>query len=161
MTNIHYFANKWGSHPFPLYRGQRHCVITARMRIFQTLSKDVTIYTTVWREAISVKCLAQGHEYQGCGQDSNPHSDDSAMRTMTHQRPPQWRLSHHILYKFLSTLLKKIKGTWSAPSLVCGHSQVQLLEDMHNCISLKSVMFKKQLTLLAMSLTQLWHLFKG
>ena len=41
------------------------------------------------------------------------------------------------------TLLKKIKGTWSAPSLVCGHSQVQLLEDMHNCTSLKSVMFKK------------------
>ena len=59
------------------------------------------------------------------------------------------------------TLLKKIKGTWSAPSLVCGYSQVQLLEDMHNCTSLKSVMFKKQLTLLAMSLTQPWHLFKG
>ena len=59
------------------------------------------------------------------------------------------------------TLLKKIKGTWSAPSLVCGHSQVQLLEDMHNCTSLKSVMFKKQLTLLAMSLTQPWHLIKG
>ena len=36
---------------------------------------------------------------------------------------------------------------------VCGHSQVQLLEDMHNCTSLKSLMFKKQLTLLAMSLT--------
>ena len=60
-----------------------------------------------------------------------------------------------------TTLLKKIKGTWSAPSLVCGHSQVQLLEDMHNCTSLKSLMFKKQLTLLAMSLTQPWHLFKG
>ena len=42
-----------------------------------------------------------------------------------------------------TTLLKKIKGTWSAPSLVCGHSQVQLLEDMHNCTSLKSWMFKK------------------
>ena len=38
-----------------------------------------------------------------------------------------------------SALLKTIKGTWSAPSLVCGHSQVQLLEDMHNCTSLKSV----------------------
>ena len=37
------------------------------------------------------------------------------------------------------TLLQKIKGTWSAPSLVCGHSQVQLLEDMHNCTSLKSL----------------------
>ena len=59
------------------------------------------------------------------------------------------------------TLLKKIKGTWSAPSLVCGHSQVQLLEDMHNCTSLKSLMFNKQLTILAMSLTQPWHLFKG
>ena len=58
-------------------------------------------------------------------------------------------------------VLKKIKGTWSAPYLVCGHSQVQLLEDMHNCTSLKSVMFKKQLTLLEMSLTQPWHLFKG
>ena len=33
---------------------------------------------------------------------------------------------------------------------ICGHSQVQLL-----------LMFKKQLTLLAMSLTQPWHLFKG
>ena len=63
--------------------------------------------------------------------------------------------------KAYHTLLKKIKGTWSAPSLVCGHSQVQLLEDMHNCTSLKSLMFKKQLTLLAMSLTQPWHLFKG
>ena len=61
----------------------------------------------------------------------------------------------------LHTLLKQIKGTWSAPSLVCGHSQVQLLEDMHNCTSLKSLMFKKQLTLLAMGLTQPWHLFKG
>ena len=60
-----------------------------------------------------------------------------------------------------NTLLNKIKGTWSAPSLVCGHSQVQLLEDMHNCTSLKSLMFKKQLTLVAMSLTQPWHLFKG
>ena len=40
-------------------------------------------------------------------------------------------------------------------------TQVQLLEDMHNCTSLKSLMFKKQLTLLAMSLTQPWHLFKG
>ena len=29
-----------------------------------------------------------------------------------------------------ATLLKQIKGTWSAPSMVCGHSQVQLLEDM-------------------------------
>ena len=62
-------------------------------------------------------------------------------------------------HKSTCTLLKKIKGTWSAPSLVCGHSQVQLLEDMHNCTSLKSVMFKNQLTLLAMSLTQPWHLF--
>ena len=44
--------------------------------------------------------------------------------------------------------------------LLCGHSQVQLLEDMHNCTSLKSVMFKKQLTLLVMSLTLPWHLFK-
>ena len=34
-------------------------------------------------------------------------------------------------------------------------------EDMHNCTSLKSLMFKKQLTLLAMRLTQPWHLFKG
>ena len=42
-------------------------------------------------------------------------------------------------YTLASTLLKKIKGTWSAPSLVCGHSQVQLLEDMHNCTSLKSL----------------------
>ena len=67
----------------------------------------------------------------------------------------------HLQMNNQATLLKKIKGTWSAPSLVCGHSQVQLLEDMHNCTSLKSLMFKKQLTLLAMSLTQPWHLFKG
>ena len=60
---------------------------------------------------------------------------------------------------FRNTLLKKIKGTWSAPSLVCGHSQVQLLEDMHNCTSLyKSLMFKKQLTLLEFdtTLAPLW-----
>ena len=53
-----------------------------------------------------------------------------------------------------TTLLKKIKGTWSAPSLVCGHSQVQLLEDMHNCTSLKSLMLKKQLT---KYLQWVWH----
>ena len=72
-----------------------------------------------------------------------------------------YKYSMHNDKKHNYTLLKKIKGTWSAPSLVCGHSQVQLLEDMHNCTSLKSVMFKRQLTLLAMSLTQPWHLFKG
>ena len=28
-----------------------------------------------------VKCFAEGHEHHGCSQDSNPHSDDSAIRT--------------------------------------------------------------------------------
>ena len=51
------------------------------------------------------------------------------------------------------TLLKKFKGTWSAPSLVCGHSQVQLLEDMHNCTSLKSVMLKNNW----LYLQWVWH----
>ena len=46
-------------------------------------------------------------------------------------------------------------------STIFGMWTLQLLEDMHNCTSLKSLMFKKQLTLLAMSLTQPWHLFKG
>ena len=41
------------------------------------------------------------------------------------------------------TLLKKIKEHDQHQSLVCGHSQVQLLEDIHNCTSLKSLMFKK------------------
>ena len=34
-----------------------------------------------WREAIMVKCLAQGHKHHGRDRDSNPHSDDSAIRT--------------------------------------------------------------------------------
>ena len=77
-------------------------------------------------------------------------------------QPMAYASTHIYIYIYIHTLLKTIKGTCrSAPSLVCGHSQVQLLEDMHNCTSLKSVMFKKQLTLLAMSLTQPWHLFKG
>ena len=37
--------------------------------------------TPGWREAIMVKCLAQGHKHHGRGRDSNPHSDDSAIRT--------------------------------------------------------------------------------
>ena len=28
-----------------------------------------------------VKCLAQGHKHHGRGRDSNPHSDDSVIRT--------------------------------------------------------------------------------
>ena len=41
----------------------------------------VPIYTPGWREAITVKCLAQGHTYYGRGWDSNSHSNDSAIRT--------------------------------------------------------------------------------
>ena len=37
--------------------------------------------TPGWREAIIVKCLAQGHKHHGRGNGSNPHSDDSAIRT--------------------------------------------------------------------------------
>ena len=50
-------------------------------------------------------------------------------------------------------MISTIFGMWtlSGPA-VRGHAY---------CTSLKSVMFKKQLTLLAMSLTQPWHLFKG
>ena len=69
----------------------------------------------------------------------------------TRHKIPRWSRLCFPHKKCWHTLLKTIKGTWSAPSLVCGHSQVQLLEDMHNCTSLKSVMFKKQLTLLAMA----------
>ena len=36
-------------------------------------------FTPGWREAIMVNCLAQGHKHHGRG--SNPHSDDSAIRT--------------------------------------------------------------------------------
>ena len=57
--------------------------------------------------------------------------------------PGYFCMREYTLFDQDNTLLKKIKGTWSAPSLVCGHSQVQLLEDMHNCTSLKSLMFKK------------------
>ena len=46
-----------------------------------SLPSQVPIYTPGWREAITVKCLAQGHKHHGCSQDSNPHSDDSAIRT--------------------------------------------------------------------------------
>ena len=46
-----------------------------------SLPSQVPIYTPGWREAIIVKCLAQGHKHHGHGQDSNPHSDDLAIRT--------------------------------------------------------------------------------
>ena len=36
-------------------------------------------FTPEWREAIMVKCLAQGHKHHGRGRDSNPHSDDSEL----------------------------------------------------------------------------------
>ena len=71
-------------------------------------------------------------------------------------------------------MISTIFGTWtlSGPASASASASVdfctnawygypvQLLENMHNCTSLKSVMFKKQLILLAMSLTQPWHLFK-
>ena len=44
-------------------------------------------FTPGWREAIMVKCLAQGHKNHGCGRDSNPHSDDSAIRTQIQCTP--------------------------------------------------------------------------
>ena len=47
-----------------------------------TLPSQVPIYTPGLREAIMVKCLAQGHMHRGRGRGSNPHSDDSdAIRT--------------------------------------------------------------------------------
>ena len=52
---------------------------------------QVPIYTPGWREAITVKCLAQGHKYHGCSQDSNPHSDDSAIRTQIRCTKPLGR----------------------------------------------------------------------
>ena len=50
-------------------------------------------------------------------------------------------------------MISTIFGMWTL-------SGPAVIEDMHNCTSLKSLMFKKQWTLLAMSLTQPWHLFK-
>ena len=44
---------------------------------------QVPIYTPGWREAITVKCLAQGHKYHGRGWDSNPYSNDSAIGTQS------------------------------------------------------------------------------
>ena len=48
-----------------------------------------------WREAIMVKCLAQGHKHHGRSQDLNSHSDDSAIGTqircakpLGHDTPP-------------------------------------------------------------------------
>ena len=35
-----------------------------------------------------VKCLAEGHEHHGRSQDSNPHSDDSAIRTQVRLTKP-------------------------------------------------------------------------
>ena len=56
---------------------------------------QVLIYTPRWREA-TVKCLAQGHKYQGRSQDSNSHSDDSSIRTQVQFTKP---LSHDALTK--------------------------------------------------------------
>ena len=40
-----------------------------RWRLFQTKPSQVLIYTPGWRVAITVKCLAQGHNVYGCGKD--------------------------------------------------------------------------------------------
>ena len=40
------------------------------------------------REAIIVKCFTQGHKHHGHGQDSNPHSDDLAIRTQVRCTKP-------------------------------------------------------------------------
>ena len=39
-------------------------------------------------EAVTVKCLARGHKHHGRGQDWNPHSDDSAIRTQVRCTKP-------------------------------------------------------------------------
>ena len=45
-------------------------------------------FTPGWREAIMVKRLAQGHKHHGRGRDSNPQSDDSAIRTQIRWTQP-------------------------------------------------------------------------
>ena len=45
-------------------------------------------FTPGWREAIMVKCLAQAHKHHGRGRDSNPHSDDSVVRTQIRWTKP-------------------------------------------------------------------------
>ena len=143
--------------------------------IFQTLHDDIVsletplsatatsaqpiIHNNPMDSAVSGQLSQARSRYQALVNHTQVHEDYCRKEINLHQYNQKRWVDIPLILKH--TLLKKIKGTWSAPSLVCGHSQVQLLEDMHNCTSLKSLMFKKQLTLLAMSLTQPWHLFKG
>ena len=71
------------SAPWGVYRSSI-AAITAHIRLIQhnnQLCPRRYPFTPGWREAIMVMCLAQGHEHRGRGQGSNPHSDDSAIRT--------------------------------------------------------------------------------
>ena len=77
-------------------------------------TSQVSICTPGWREASTVKCLAQGHKRQ----DSNLHSDDSASpcaRPLGHGTP-QWTKTmqfvhqHHHFNEFHSTSKKLSKS---------------------------------------------------
>ena len=53
-----------------------------------------------------VKCLAQGHKHHGSGWDSNPHSDDSAIRTQIRYKP----LGHDTPGLFKADLVWRVAG---------------------------------------------------
>ena len=56
-----------------------------------------TIYTPGWREAITVKCLAQEQKYHGRGWDSNPHSNNSTIRTQVRCTRPLGHDVHFVI----------------------------------------------------------------
>ena len=58
-------------------------------------------FTPGWREAIMVKCLAEGHAPGGRGRGSNPHSDYSAIRTQLQCTKPLDRPRHCTLFYLL------------------------------------------------------------
>ena len=61
-----------------------------------------------WREAIMVKCLAQGHKHHGRSRDLNPHSDDSAIRTQIRCTKPPGHGTPLTQLKVKSQLLVKM-----------------------------------------------------
>ena len=98
MAHEHYYPCHWASYiiPWTVWTPWGVCSPCCQMcsatsfnqTQLPSLPSKVPIYTPGWREAIIVKCLAQGHKYHGRGQDSNSHSDDSAIRTQVRCTKP-------------------------------------------------------------------------
>ena len=82
IIHLHLLIFSSMDNPFSIHhRNLQKLAIIGRIRHNNQLRPHRHPFTPGWREAIVVKCLAQGHKHHGRSEDSNSHSDDSAIRT--------------------------------------------------------------------------------